>query len=88
MTVSIVKSMSTHELIELGFGLDADGFVGRELAVRRMVRHARDAGLAGAAIDVLADTTAPDVARFRAFASVAAALRRPTPFEPATRTVA
>jgi hypothetical protein len=76
MTFRIVIRMDTQELIELGAELVAGGFGGHELTIRRMVRDARSAGIGGAAADVLADTTAPDVARFRAFAVVSAALSR------------
>lgn len=68
--------MHTDELTRLGVELAAGGFDGRELQIRRMVRAAREARVAPAAADVLADTTAPDVARFRAYAVVAAALGR------------
>jgi hypothetical protein len=58
----------------LGVALDADGFAPHELAVRRLVRTAWARGVSRTATDVLADTTAPDVARLRAFAVVSAAL--------------
>ncbi len=80
--------MSTAELIQLGYELDAGGFAGRELAVRRLVRDAREAGLAPAVVDVLADATAPDVARLRAFAAAAAAVSRLGAGDAPTRSVA
>lgn len=76
MTFSIVISMNTNELSQLGIELAAGGFDGRELTIRRLARDARAAGVASAAAEVLVDTTAPDVARFRAFAVVSAALSR------------
>lgn len=76
MTFSIVIHMDTHELIQLGVELAEGGFDGRELTIRRMARDARSAGVGSAAVDVLADTTAPDIARLRAFAVVSAALGR------------
>ena len=56
MTFSIVILMKTDELILLGVELAEGGFDGRELTIRRMAREARSAGVAGAAVDVLADT--------------------------------
>ena len=69
-----VMSTSIHSLISLGYDLDAHGFAGREAAVRQLVRDARAAGYDCTAVAVLADTSAPDVARRRAFAAVSAAL--------------
>jgi hypothetical protein len=80
--------MSTPlDLSLFGHELDAHGFAGREPAIRHLVRLARAHGVGGAAADVLADTAAPDVARFRAFAAVAARLapltsREPSPLAP------
>lgn len=79
MTFSIVNDMEMQELIQLGVEIAEGGFDGRELTIRRMARDARAAGVGGAAADVLADTTAPDVARVRAFALVSAALGRIEP---------
>jgi hypothetical protein len=76
MTSRIVNHMNVNELLDLGFRLDVDGFAGSELDVRRIVRDARAAGLGSAATDVLADTSAPDVARMRAYAKVSSALAR------------
>jgi hypothetical protein len=67
-------STSIHSLISLGYDLDANGFAGREGAVRQLVREARVAGCTGAAVAVLADPEAPEVARLRAFAAVASDL--------------
>jgi hypothetical protein len=67
-------STAAFDLEQLGVDLDRDGFAGREPAVRQVVRLARTFGVGGAATGVLADTTAPDVARMRAFGVVAAAL--------------
>src|SRR5687768_12105075 len=77
-----MNSMSTanrtsdlvSRLITLGYELDAHGFAGREAAVRQLVRDTRSLGLDCTAVGVLADTSAPDVARMRAFAAVSAAL--------------
>jgi hypothetical protein len=68
--------MSTPDLVQLGHELDAHGFVGREVAIRSLVRVARTRGIALTAADVLTDTSAPDVARLRAFAAVAIALAK------------
>jgi hypothetical protein len=66
----------------LGVAIDADGFAPHELAVRRLVRAAWARGVSRTAADVLADTTAPDVARLRAFAVVSAALIGATDGDP------
>ena len=71
-------STSIHSLISLGYDLDAHGFAGREAAVRQLVRDARATGYNCIALGVLADTSAPDVARLRAFAAVSAALATAT----------
>lgn len=74
MSTAIRPSDLVTRLILLGYELDAYGFAGREAAVRQLVRDTRSLGLDGTAVGVLADTAAPDVARFRAFAAVSAAL--------------
>jgi hypothetical protein len=92
----MVDVMSTQDVIQLGFALDAHGFDGHELTelteltLRRLVREARAAGYAGPAADVLVDATAPDVARLRAFAVVSSALVGPAVArpQPSVRTVA
>ena len=61
-------------LIRLGDELDAHGFARCEALIRQLIRTASAEGVGGAAIGVLADTAAPDVARLRAFAAVSAAL--------------
>ena len=70
------EPMSTvaFDLEQLGFDLDRGGFAGRESAVRQVVHLARAYGVGGAAVGVLADQSAPEVARMRAFGVVAAAL--------------
>lgn len=67
-------STTPFDLGRFGFELDAHGFAGREAAIRQLVRLARAHGVGATAADVLADTAAPDVARLRAFAAVAARL--------------
>jgi hypothetical protein len=67
-------STAAFDLEQLGVDLDRSGFAEREPAIRQVVRLARTFGVGGAATAVLADTTAPDVARMRAFGVVAAAL--------------
>jgi hypothetical protein len=67
-------STAAFDLEQLGVDLDHRGFVGRESTIRQVAHLARTYGVGGAATGVLADTTAPDVARMRAFAIVAAAL--------------
>ena len=66
------------DTIRLGFELDAYGFTGREAAIRQLVRTARSRGVDGAALGVLADIAAPDVARLRAFAAVSVSLASST----------
>ncbi len=66
--------MSNDDLAELGWDLASDGFVGREAAVRQLVRTARREGVSTVATGVLADPQEPDVVRLRAFGQVAAAL--------------
>jgi hypothetical protein len=68
--------MSTvaFDLEQLAFDLDRSGFAGREAIVRQVVHLARAHHVGGAAVGVLADQQAPDVARMRAFGLVAAAL--------------
>ncbi len=77
--------MSTHDavglpdradLIQLGHELDTHGFRGQGFAIRAIVRAARAHGVADVAAGVLADLTAPEVARLRAFAVVSAALAK------------
>ena len=76
-------STTISSLVTLGYQLDAHGFAGREAAIRQLVHDVRSFGLDGVAVGVLADTSAPDVARLRAFAAVSAAMskegREPSP---------
>ena len=74
MSTATRTSDMVSRLITLGYELDAHGFAGREAAVRQVVRDTRSLGLDCTAVGVLADTSAPDVARMRAFAAVSAAL--------------
>ena len=62
------------DLEQLAFDLDERGFAGLEAAVGQVVHLAKSYGVGGAAVGVLADTAAADVARLRAFGIVAAAL--------------
>lgn len=73
-TADMTNGGLVTNLISLGFDLDAHGFTGREAAIRNLVRDARSRGIDGVAVGVLADTSAPDVARMRAFAAVSARL--------------
>ena len=69
--------MSTPQLEALAFDLASDGFAGHELAIRQVVRAARGAGpsrVPRTLVDVLADPAEPEVARLRAFGSIAVAL--------------
>ena len=68
--------MSTvaFDLEQLAFDLDRGGFTEREAIVRQVVHLARTYDVGGAAVAVLADQSAPEVARMRAFGLVATAL--------------
>jgi hypothetical protein len=62
------------DLEQLAFDLDERGFAGQEAAVGQVIQLAKTYGVGGAAVVVLADAAAADVARMRAFGIVAAAL--------------
>lgn len=62
------------DLEQLAYELDRSGFAGREAIIRQVVHLARAHNIGGAAVAVLADQTAPAIARMRAFGLVAAAL--------------
>jgi hypothetical protein len=69
--------MSTPQLEALAFDLASDGIAGHELAIRQVVRAARTAGpsrVPRTLVDVLADPGEPEVARLRAFGTIAVAL--------------
>lgn len=66
--------MSSFDLDQLAWELDAHGFAGRDGAVRNVVRSARVAGLSPVVIAVLAEPAEPEAARMRAFGHLAAAL--------------
>jgi hypothetical protein len=71
--------MSTPQLEALAFDLASDGIAGHELAIRQVVRAARTAGpsrVPRALVDVLADPAEPEVARLRAFGTIAVAISR------------
>jgi hypothetical protein len=75
-SASYDECMSTvpFDLEQLAFDLAEHGVSGFEPALADVVHLARTYGVGGAAVGVLADRTAPDVARLRAFGAVAAAL--------------
>jgi hypothetical protein len=62
------------DLDQLAFELDRSGFAGREAIIRQVVHLAKTHNIGGPAVGVLADQTAPAVARMRAFGLVAVAL--------------
>ena len=76
--------MNTVDLTELGWDLACGGFVGREVAVRGVVRTARASGVPAGLLAVLADPGQPEVARLRAFGRVAASLTVAQPLHPVT----
>ena len=69
--------MSSTDLTDLAWDLASDGFVGRENAVRQVVRTARSQGVPSVLTEVLADPSEPAAARLRAFGRVAALLATP-----------
>jgi len=71
--------MSSTDLTDLAWDLASDGFVGRENAVRQVVRTARSRGVPAVLTEVLADPSQPAVARLRAFGRIAALLAAPLP---------
>jgi len=71
--------MSSTDLTDLAWDLASDGFVGRENAVRQVVRTARSRGVPAVLTEVLADPSQPPVARLRAFGRIAALLAAPLP---------
>ncbi|MBA3289709.1 MAG: hypothetical protein H0U21_17145 [Acidimicrobiia bacterium] len=68
--------MITTDLLQLAMDIEARGLKGREADVRQVVRAARVAGISRVSVDVLADDAQPEVARLRAFGTIAAALDR------------
>jgi hypothetical protein len=66
--------MRSTDLSDLAWNLAAEGFAGRELAVRQVVGAARAQGLPAVLTGVLADTGEPEVARLRAFGRIATLL--------------
>ena len=81
----MLESMSSTDLTGLAWDLASDGFVGRENAVRQVVRAARSQGVPSVLTDVLADPTGPAVVRLRAFGRVAALLAAPRPVDRITQ---
>ena len=69
--------MSSTDLTDLAWDLASDGFVGREHAVRQVVRTARSQGVPSVLTEILADPSGPAVARLRAFGRIAALLAAP-----------
>jgi len=69
--------MSSTDLTDLAWDLASDGFVGRENAVRQVVRTAHSRGVPAVLTEVLADPSQPAVARLRAFGRIAALLAAP-----------
>jgi hypothetical protein len=72
--VRTLDCMHRRDLADLASELAADGFAGREAAVREVARAARAAGVAPVLVAVLTDEREPLVARWRAFGRVAAEL--------------
>ena len=70
-------------LADLGAAIAEQGISRHERAVQELVADARLLGITTASIEVLGDVHSPEVARDRAFASVASDVLR-TPVRPAT----
>ena len=68
-------STVSFDLEQLAFDLERSGFAGRDPVIRQVVHLARMYNASGVATGVLADQTAPEVARLRAFGIVACALQ-------------
>lgn len=66
--------MTTPQLVRLAWDLESFGFAGQEVALRSVIRAARAAGVSPLLVDVLADPSEPEAARFRAFGRVATEL--------------
>jgi hypothetical protein len=68
-----MRTIDRH-LYRIADDIDRDGIAAVEADVASVVRRARDVGIRGVAIDVLADRHEPSVARARAFGMVATRL--------------
>lgn len=64
-------SISHRDLDRIARDIDAHGLAAVECDVATIVDDARRVGVGGAALDVLGDVTAPEIARLRAFGLVA-----------------
>lgn len=64
-------SINDHYLDRIARDIDVHGLAAVACDVATIVDHARRLGVGGAALDVLGDLAAPDVARMRAFGLVA-----------------
>ena len=69
-----MNSIDRDEMERLAWRLADRGVAGLERELADVARDARRAGVRPVAADVLTDRSAPEVARIRAFALVAAAL--------------
>jgi hypothetical protein len=77
-TISIhADELDLAGLLDLSWDLAYDGFEGREPSIRQVVRLARAAHVSPVLVDVLADTSEPEVARLRAFGRIAAVAAAP-----------
>jgi hypothetical protein len=74
--VGMQPTLSTAHLDRLAHRIAQDGMTAHEAAVELVVRQAAAFGIAPTPVGILADRTAPPVARERAFARVVAALER------------
>lgn len=74
-------ALGADELARLGEALDAHGVDAHELAIRRFVAAARNAGLRTSLLDLVADPAITEPVRLRAFghAAVQYAARRARP---------
>jgi hypothetical protein len=69
--------LSGDHLADLAWALASDGLDAHEVSIRRVVSWARAAGVSPVVVGILADPSAPEVARLRAFGQIATALAAP-----------
>ena len=78
-------STAAERLGELADSLASEGVSPNEVGLRQTARWARAAGVSTVLVDLLVDSTAPEIARMRAFGKVAAVLATPAPAQPTRR---
>jgi len=74
--MSAITSAPRSDLGALAHQLDEHGIAGCEQSLQAVVRLACAVAIDAVLVDILADPTAPDVARMRAFGRIAVLLER------------